>query len=117
MNHPFLRYLDGTNRFQSPKNRLIRSVESDKHFSLKKKLFEFLMLQEGSDIRSECIFSGGVGKADVIDFTNVFQPATVYEIAVSEGDKSLEKKKDKYPCNLFRFRIIRCEDDITREVM
>lgn len=126
MNHNFLRYLDPSNRgknnengvWVSFKNKLIRTdAEGEKHFRLKKKLFEFLMLQDNPDIRCECVFLNGSGKADLIDFTQTFQPAIVYEIAVTELKGSLDKKKKTYPCNLFKFRVIKEEDDITSEVL
>ena len=77
-------------------NKLVFGENESREHAHKKLDVCLDLLEEGKEFITEARFTGSKGRCDVYDVTT----CVAIEIVVSESKKSIELKKQKYPCEV-----------------
>ena len=87
-------------RFEHKPNIIKISKHEDQWHRLAKIFTCLEFIDNETDFVTEAIFSNNLGRADI------FANKTAYEIVSSETKKSIDAKKEKYPCQIIELKAV-----------
>jgi len=85
--------------FNHKSNVLKISRNNTLHHELAKFFLAWEILQAGGDFVSEAIFTNGK-RSDIFNL----ELCEAWEVVHSESDRSIENKKEQYPCKVLKFK-------------